>query len=301
MTDIATRTPPTEVLFPEGTLHAKARVQRVEHDADGRLLLVTDRTPFHPLDHTWPDQPADRGTVVFGGTRHTVIDAVTGAVGPGAVGPGAEELLTGGDIPVRRGDPDWSFVVVHVLDRPEDGTAPPAVGQEVDLAVDGEHRAGLSAGHSACHLVSLALNERTADLWSKKPPRLDCLGNPDFDQTAIAESRILPYGSVDRYRLGKSLRKAGFAAAVLAERLAELQDAVNGQVAAWIAAGGAARIDREESHLSARRWWTCDLPSGRARIPCGGTHVASTADLGSVTVTLDLSPGELTVRTRVAP
>ncbi len=49
----------------------------------------------------------------------------------------------GGDIPVRRGDPDWSFVVVHVLDRPEDGTAPPAVGQEVDLAVDGEYRAGL--------------------------------------------------------------------------------------------------------------------------------------------------------------
>ncbi|MFH0240877.1 metal-dependent hydrolase [Streptomyces sp. HK10] len=296
MTGIATRIPPTEVLFPEGTLRAKTRIQRVEHDAEGRLLLVTDRTPFHPLDHTWPDQPADRGTAVSGGTCHTVVDAVTGAVGPGPDG-----LLTGGDIPVRRGDPDWSFVVVHVLGRPEGGTAPPAVGQEIDLTVDGEYRAGLSAGHSACHLVSLALNGQVADLWSKKPPRLDCLGNPDFDQTAITESRILPYGSVDRYRLGKSLRKAGFAAAVLAERLAELQDAVNGQVAAWVADGGAARIDREEFHLSARRWWTCDLPSGRARIPCGGTHVASTAELGSVTVTLELSPGDLTVRTRVVP
>ena len=27
------------------------------------VAVLTDVTPFHPLDHTWPDQPADRGTI----------------------------------------------------------------------------------------------------------------------------------------------------------------------------------------------------------------------------------------------
>ncbi|WP_431782832.1 metal-dependent hydrolase [Streptomyces chumphonensis] len=295
MTPTTVRPPATEVLFPEGVSRATARVQLVDRDQDGRLLLVTDRTPFHPLDHTWPDQPADRGTVTFGGTSHPVLDALTGAVGPGADG-----LLMADAVPVRRGDPEWSFVAVHVL-GPVDDAAAPVVGQDVELAVDAEYRAGLSAGHTACHLVALALNEELADLWTKQPRRTDCLGHPDFDQSAITASRIEPNGSVDTYRLGKSLRKSGFSAAALTERLDAVQHAVNARVAQWIAADGAARVERDERHLDARRWWTCALPGGTARIPCGGTHVASTADLGSVTVTLDLSAAELTVHTHVTP
>ena len=42
---------------------------------------------------------------------------------------------------------------------------------------------------------------------------------PDFDGIAIASSRIEPDGSVDRYRLNKSLRRAGFDTASLADDL----------------------------------------------------------------------------------
>lgn len=302
MTDAISLVTPTTVLFPAGVLEAVGRVQRARRDADGRALVVTDRTPFHPLDHNWPDQPADRGTVSFAGHEHVVTDAVTGAFGPDSA-----QVRLGSEIPVRRGEPGWTFVAVHIFDlddaRPDaeehtrDG-ALPGIGDEIELRVDRAYRDALSAGHSACHLVSLALNKHVAPLWSKTP-RLDCLGHPDFDQSAITESRITPYASVDRYRLGKSLRKSGFDAVKLAEGLDTIQEAVNTQLADWIAADADARIDCDGPELTARRWWNCELPDGTARIACGGTHVASSGALGAVRVELELAPDQLTVHTRV--
>lgn len=287
----------TTVLFPAGVREAAARVQWTRRDDAGRALVVADRTPFHPLDHTWPDQPADRGTATFAGHEHVVADAVTGAFGPDSADPIQDRLLLGGEIPVRRGEPGWIFVAVHVFDE-VDESALPHVGGEIEFRVDLAYRDGLSAGHSACHLVSLALNKHVAGLWSKTP-RLDCLGHPDFDQSAITESRITPYASVDRYRLGKSLRKSGFDAVKLAESLGAIQDAVNAQLAEWIAADANARIDCDGPELTARRWWNCELPEGTARIACGGTHAPSSGVLGSVKVELDIAPDQLTVQTRV--
>lgn len=300
MTDANLPITPTTVLFPAGALEAAGRVQWAQRADDGRVLLVADRTPFHPLDHTWPDQPADRGAASFAQREHVVADALTGAFGPGSA-----QVLLGGEIPVRRGEPGWTFVAVHAVDIGADGAerdaadgALPGIGDEIEFRVDRAYRDALSAGHSACHLVSLALNKHVAALWSKTP-RLDCLGHPDFDQSAITESRITPYGSVDRYRLGKSLRKSGFDAVKLADGLAVIQDAVNAQLAEWIAADGSARIDCDGPELTARRWWNCELPEGTARIACGGTHVASSGVLGAVRVEFELAPDQLTVHTRV--
>lgn len=222
-------------------------------------------------------------------------DVVTGAFRDGASVP-----RLGGDIPVRRGEAGWTFVAVHVVDDRGAAVEVSAAGDEVTFAVDGGYRLSLSAGHTACHLAALALNKSVAGLWSKTP-RLDCLGHPDFDQSAITESRITPWASSDRYRLGKSLRKSGFGIAALGAAVADVQIAVNQQLAEWVAVGGAIGIERADAHLTAPRWWSCDLPGGRARLGCGGTHLRSTGALGAVAVTLAATTDTLTVQTVVSP
>ena len=61
------------------------------------------------------------------------------------------------------------------------------------------------------------------------------------------------------------------------------------------------RIDANGPGLTDRREWVCELPDGTARIPCGGTHVTTLAELGSVRVTLELGTDgqQLTMRTAV--
>ena len=122
----------------------------------------------------------------------------------------APTLFLGADIPVRKGTEGWAFVVVHLVDADASLTE----GDTVTVEVDAEYRAALSAGHSACHLASLALNAALAGAWTKEP-RLDSLGSPDFDGAANETSTILERGARDTYRIGKSLRKAGFDPAAL--------------------------------------------------------------------------------------
>ena len=179
-----------------------------------------------------------------------------------------EVLHLGADIPVRKGTEGWAFVVAHLVDE---GTAI-AEGDEVEIEADAATRHALSAGHTACHLAALALNRVLADRWSK-PAREDALGSPDFDGAAIASSRIVPNGSVDRYRLNKSLRRAGFDTASLQGDLDGLRHAVAAQLEQWIATGATVRVERDGDGLTDRRSWVCELPDGTARIPCGGTHL----------------------------
>jgi alanyl-tRNA synthetase len=281
----------TQVTFPSGAVTGTSRVVAAVALEDG-TGLVTAQTPFHPLDHTWPDQPADSGTLTVAGHTAGVRDCVTGAVEHGG-----GELHLGADIPARRGDQGWHWLVVHVTEPLE---AP--VGAPVELAVDAERRAALSAGHSACHLAALALNAALAARW-RKEVRLDALGHPDFDQTAIAESRITAYGSRDVYRIGKSLRKKGFTTDALAADLPSVTDAVNGLLAAWIAADTRIWVQAPGPELTARRTWHAALPEGEASIPCGGTHVPGTARLGAAGVALELSDDGtgLTMHTTVIP
>lgn len=255
------------MLFPSAATTAEAHVLDVRRIGD-RWAVITDVTPFHPLDHTWPDQPADTGTLAGA----AVLDCVTGAVSPDG------ELLLGSAIPVGRGDPEWTWVVVHLTD------AQCTPGQRVSLAVDEPYRASLSAAHTACHLAALALNEVTAGLWRKDPPRLDSLGNPDLDGLAVVRSSIEPWHAIDSYRLGKSIRKKGLDTEALLGGLTEFADQVRRRVVGWIATGAAVSIDTAgDSGIAARRTWRCTLPQGEGRYPCGGTHVASLADLPAST------------------
>jgi alanyl-tRNA synthetase len=269
----------TAVTYPDGDLTSTGVVVHTEPLADGRTAVLLDRTAFHPVDPVWPDQPADAGELVAGGRSYPVVDAVVGAT-DGSV-------LHVGDAPVRTGTEGWAFVVCHIVDDAsglDEGTP-------VAVRVDAARRSALSAGHTACHLASLALNEALAGLWTKDVPR-DGRGNPNFDQLAITSSRIVEGGSVDEYRIGKSLRKKGFAAAELAPRLDEVTARASELLAGWVASGGAVSIVREASGLGDRRRWRAELPDGPVEIPCGGTHLQALDELARVTVRLELDEAE---------
>lgn len=281
---------PTIVTFSDGAVIGDGIVTRVEHGPDG-TVVVTDTTPFHPVDHTWPDQPGDAGTIAVGDEAVPVAEAVMAAISHEG------EFAVGSDIPVKRGADGWTWLVGH---RVEGATpASLAAGAPVMLSVDAARRAGLSRGHTACHLASLALDLALADLWRKEPGE-DALGNPDFEGRANQSSRIHEDGAVDEYRLGKSLRRAGFDTDGFASSLGEREERINDQLAAWVASAAASLIETDGPTIVDRRRWHCALPDGEAVILCGGTHVASLAEFASITVALDLSDPQLLVMTTTA-
>ncbi|MFT4260489.1 hypothetical protein [Microbacterium sp.] len=278
---------PTIVTFADGAASGDGVVQRIEPHGDG-IVVVVDRTPFHPVDHTWPDQPGDAGAIAVDGAQVRVSEAVMAAVSD----EGA--FAVGADIPVKRGAEGWTWLVGHRLD----GDAPAWLvpGASVRLSVDERARAALSRGHTACHLASLALDAALANLWRKEIAS-DPLGNPDFEGRANQSSRIHEDGAVDEYRLGKSLRKAGFDTETFAATLSAREAAVNATLAAWVATDAASRIVTEGPTIVDRRRWECDLPEGTVSFLCGGTHATSLGEFSSITVALDLSDPQLLVMT----
>lgn len=280
----------TRITYPLGATSGRSEILLARRDGEGRLLVVTEETPFHPVDHIWPDQPADRGTVTIDGRIFEVVDVVTGAR---KLDGG--DLFVGKEIPAKRGEPGWAFLVVHVLEAPDIEPE----GEEAELAVDEEYRLRLCASHTACHLMSLALNQAAAGSW-KKEVRRDSLGNPNLDKMAIERSTLTPEESVDRYRLGKSLRKDGFDSAAFLDSLGAVTVEIEKTVAGWLASGGDVTMDPGEGRLDSLRIWRCDLGGGRvAEIPCGGSHLRSLGQLAAVRVAIERDPEqpEITVRT----
>lgn len=290
----------TIVSYPAGATSGTATVLHVgtvTTEFGTATVVLLDATPVHPVDAGWPDQPSDRATLAWTTSSGEALVATLGDAIVAATD--GESLHLGRDIPVRKGTEGWAFVVAHVL---EAGAPAPVEGDTVTVEVDADYRRALSLGHTACHLVSLALSRALADRWSKEV-RPDALGAPNFDAEANDTSRILERASVDTYRLGKSLRKKGFSTEGIADALPALEAEITATLTAWAAAGGAVRIDRDGDRLTDRRSWVCSLPEGEARIPCGGTHAHDLAELAGLRAELSLADVEgtpvLTLRTTV--
>lgn len=276
----------TTVTYPAGTTSGAATVLHVEPDSrvdaesprSGMRAVILDVSPCHPVDSAWPDQPADRGTLTWNGGSAQIEECIVAATD-------GEALYLGSDVPVRKGTDGWTFLVAFITrDAPAEGTV-------VTVETDKKFRAAISAGHTGCHLASLALNRALSERWSKEVAQ-DALGSPDFDGLACESSHILEGGSLDTFRLGKSLRKKGFQVEGLAEDLAGVEVAVNTALARWVAQEAPVRIERDGDRLTDRRSWVCDLAEGSARIACGGTHCESLGALHGLTATLSLSEVE---------
>lgn len=280
----------TVVTFPAGSVVGDSVISSV-HASEAGAVVIVDATPFHPVDHTWPDQPGDAGAIRLGEESVAVVEAVMAAVSDDGA------FAVGADIPVKRGVEGWTWLVGHVLDAEAPAWLTP--GAEVSLEVDAELRAGLSRGHTACHLASLALDLAVADLW-RKDAGADALGNPDFEGRANQSSRIHEDGAVDEYRLGKSLRKAGFDTEAFAATLSEREAAINAQLSAWVVSGASSLVETDGPTIVDRRRWHCALPDGDAVIPCGGTHARSLTEFASISVTLELTDPQTLVMTTTA-
>ena len=278
----------TLVSYPSGAVSGTGIVVHLESQDDGSTAVLLDATPCHPVDAGWPDQGADHATLDWDGASRPVVNCAVGATD-------GIRLYLGADIPVRKGTDGWVFVVAHVIE----GT-PPELGQTITVNVDADYRRAMSIGHTGCHLASLALNRAVAGRWTKEAAT-DALGSPNFDALAIDSSTILPNGSVDTFRLNKSLRRKGFTAEGLADELAAIEQALNASLATWISADAAVTIRRDGERLTDRRYWKCSLADGEVSIPCGGTHAESLGALGTLRATLSLSDDDgTTVLTMVA-
>ena len=264
----------TVVTFAGGRLHEAALVVFTAEVA-GEWLVVTDRSPFHPVSLSWPDQPGDRGWLICGTNRLSVLDSREGLLnrrtGLLSVGEEARDL--------KRSDPDVTSVVLHVTE------AAPTT-KAVTLEVDATFRAALSLQHTGVHLAALALNRVAAGFWSKDPQDPDSLGAPNLDKAAVTRSEIIEDASTDHYRLGKSLRKKGFDAAVFLTDLPTRATEVNEVLRGFLATPAPVRISPAAGPLADRRLWSTRLNGADVAMPCGGTHLADLADLTKVMVSM---------------
>jgi len=269
---------PTKVLFTQGIMESLTQVQWVEQ-TDTSTYVVTQKTPFHPVSHIWPDHPADKGFLVFNGKQYTVTDCVTGAFDIEN-----SKLYKGTDIPVKRGEPGWYFVVVHELEL----DMALNINDAVELVVDARYQTALSRGHSAGHLASYALNKVLEQgYWRKDASRKDVLNNRDFHSYAQTLSLVSENKSTDNYRLGKTLKKRGLNVAEMLADLSLIEARVNGVLATWLATKASVVMKCEGDSLTDSRFWCCDLGIGESiTMPCGGSHVQSLAEYKDITIEL---------------
>ncbi len=272
------------VTYPAGNTAEHSAVTAVSQ-VDGKLLFAVERTPCHPESARWPDQPQDRCTLELTESRpprQVPMQCHEGFLLEGELRVGAlpkDSSLSDAAIPC----------VVHSIPAEVEM----AVGDNASLRVDSRYREAVSCSHSRCHLVSLALNAALAGAWrsDKDPPARDSLGSPDFDKLAIVSSRIREDGSLDVYRVGKHLRKAGFPTDALSDTEALARE-VAGLAKSWLRSSPEISLTPGECRLEERRTWSCALPDGHASFPCGGTHPGRMEPDENLAVTISWDPQE---------
>lgn len=240
-------------------------------------MIITDSTPFHPLDYNWPDQPSDKGIIKIERKDILIDECLIGAFHKETSVFLLDQEIKNSKI--RRDDPNWHFVVAHMVDaNTVVSDSLDHFDKNVSLEVDSKYRLALSKSHTASHLAALALNKVSAKFWKKASACYDSLGNLDFDREAIISSVINEEYSLERYRCGKSLRKNGFDAQFFLtnEVLKKVEFSVQNQLSNWCHSENSLviSIHPKQTFLHEMRKWHCEfLDEKEAIIPCGGTHI----------------------------
>ncbi|QDL08092.1 hypothetical protein DP113_09360 [Brasilonema octagenarum UFV-E1] len=278
----------TKIDFPSGITLSHSKVIFItEFDKDTRTwVVVTENTPFHPVNYKWSDQPGDTGTVTIDGHKFDVLNTLTCGFELAS-----HTFYLDTQIPVRKGENGWFFVVAHIVKFPSDYSSTCLTGKTVILEVNAERREQLSIAHSSCHLSALALNKCTSKFWSKECQK-DSLANYNLDQLAIQKSQIKLEESNDFYRLGKSLKKKGFDTVAFFSQILDIEICINKQLAEWLKLDSPIKIEPQEAKIDDHRVWTCQLQDGLAKIPCGGTHVKHLKQILSINVSLEVMSNE---------
>lgn len=269
---------PTITKFCHQTWQLSATVLLVESTSE-LVYIVTDQTPFHPVSHIWPDHPADIGTITLpNGVSSQVVDCQVGAIDSTT-----QALYVGKDIPAKRDEQGWVFVVVHCV---EQATEMVSIGDQVELTVDKERQLALGRGHSAGHLSYLALNKVLAQgYWRKEADRRDPHGYYDFNSYAQVSSFVSLDKCIDTYRFGKTIRKRGLNSADMLSDLPLIEEKVNELLSEWLKLDSAIDVVCDGEKLTDSRYWHCNLGEGAiAVIACGGTHAGSLSDYQNITV-----------------
>ena len=293
----------TRITFPGGAESGVSEILLCKSfpALPNQVLVVTKESPFHPLDHYWPDQPGDRGWITIRNVKYFIGNAFTMAFNKET-----GECLVDQEAKIRkirRDDRNWLFLVGHAIEKNLVSENQDWTGLEAFLEVDHAYRDRVSKAHTGCHLAALALNKVTSSFWKKHAEKLDSLGHPNLDAEAIFSSTITEECSTDRYRCGKSLRKKGFDDLVFFSVFKEVEREINEQLLAWCSAHQGIKIFMTPSsaYLHEKREWHCKLLDGKeAVIPCGGTHISSISHPAKIVITLSQDgDGEFTMITRL--
>ena len=198
----------------------------------------------------------DRGGIVLDRT----VFYPTGGGQPGD--SGTLKLADGTEIPIAtavKGDPgDGDDAIVHV---PAEGSATPAVGARVTAEIDWDRRHRHMRVHTCLHLLSAVLSYPVTGGQVG-----DGKGRLDFD---------IPEAGLDKDEITAELnRLIGEDHPVAAEWISDAELAAQPELVKTMSVApptgaGQVRLIRVEG---------LDLQ------PCGGTHVAQTGEIGSVTV-----------------
>ncbi|MGA8164963.1 MAG: hypothetical protein WB791_08085 [Waddliaceae bacterium] len=270
---------PTLVTYPQRITSGSSTLVAYALRRDHKLILFLERTPFHPVDSRWPDQPSDRGTLSFNQKKLEVIDCRILALK-------GQDLIENKECKER----DLPRLIGHVVEY-SDGLQKEIddyLGQEIEVEVEEEYRNKISLHHTACHLAALALNMVMNGLWKKQPTFLDSFNNGDFDKLAIQQSFIREAEAEDFYRFNSKIKKY-FNRDEFTANASEVQKKVNKILEEWIQSGSIVSIETQDQTVMERRIWRCNLPEGEAKIPCGGTHVSTLSCFEKIEYTIALS------------